>query len=118
MSDKLNLTGIRGFGYHGVFESERKNGQEFVVDVEIETKFKNLNDDLTKTIDYSKLVDLVSTEITSNPVNLIETLAERIAEKIMNFDKKIKALTITVHKPAAPVSANLSDISVTISKTR
>ena len=118
MSDKLNLTGIRGFGYHGVFESERKNGQEFVVDVEIEAKFKNINDDLARTIDYSKLVDLVSAEITSNPVNLIETLAERIAMKILEFDKKIKALTVTVHKPAAPVSANLTDISVSISKAR
>lgn len=118
MSDKLNLIGIRGFGYHGVFESERKNGQEFVVDVEIETKFKNVNDDLAQTIDYSKLVDLVSAEITSNPVNLIETLAERIAVKILDFDKKIKSLTVTVHKPAAPVSANLIDISVSISKAR
>jgi dihydroneopterin aldolase len=118
VNDKLNLTGIRGFGYHGVFESERKNGQEFVVDIEIGTKFKNVNDDLAKTIDYSKLIDLVSAEITSNPVNLIETLAERIAEKIMDFDKKIKVLKVTVHKPAAPVSANLSDISVSIAKER
>lgn len=118
MNDKLKLTGIRGFGYHGVFESERKNGQEFLVDVEIESNFKNIDDDLAKTIDYSKLVDLVSAEITSNPVNLIETLAERIAEKIMDFDKKIKVLTVTVHKPAAPVSANMTDISVSISKVR
>ena len=118
MSDRINLIGIRGFGYHGVFENERANGQEFLVDVIIDTKLVNLNDDLSKTIDYSKIIDLVSFEITSNPVNLIETLAERIADKLLDFDKKISALTVTVHKPSAPVSAKLTDISVSISKSR
>ena len=56
MKDKLILKGIRGFGYHGVFESERLNGQEFIVDVEMAAEFENLNDDLNKTIDYSKKI--------------------------------------------------------------
>ena len=118
MKDKLLLIGIRGFGYHGVFESERLNGQEFIVDVEMSADFENLNDDLNQTIDYSKIIDLVSGEIVSNPVNLIETLAERIAIKILEFESKIKKIIITVHKPSAPVSANVSDIAVSISKER
>ena len=51
MRDKLILKGIKGFGYHGVFESERSNGQEFIVDVEIAADFENLKDDLNQTID-------------------------------------------------------------------
>ena len=118
MKDKVILKGIKGFGYHGVFESERLNGQEFIVDVEMAAEFENLNDNLNKTIDYSKIIDLVSNEIASNPVNLIETLAERIAIKILEFENKIEKIIITVHKPSAPVSASVSDIAVSVSKER
>ena len=98
MKDKLILKGIRGFGYHGVFESERLNGQEFIVDVEMAAEFENLNDNLNKTIDYSKIIDLVSNEIASNPVNLIETLAERIAIKILEFENKIEKIIVYVEE--------------------
>ena len=81
-------------------------------------EFENLNDNLNKTIDYSKIIDLVSNEIASNPVNLIETLAERIAIKILEFENKIEKIIITVHKPSAPVSASVSDIAVSVSKER
>lgn len=118
MSDQINITGIRSFGYHGVYESERTNGQEFVVDVLIDAKLTKLNDELNKSVDYSKIVDLVSSEITSNPVNLIETLAERIANKIIESHKKVKAVKVTVHKPHAPVSASISDIAVSVYKLR
>jgi 7,8-dihydroneopterin aldolase/epimerase/oxygenase len=118
MRNLIKISGIRGYGFHGVLEEERKNGQEFLVDIEIETKLKNLNDELKKAVDYSKIVDLVAGEISANPVNLIETLAERIAEKIIKIDKKIKSTRVTVHKPAAPVLAKVTDISVSISKSR
>lgn len=118
MNDQISILGIKGFGHHGVFESERVNGQEFVVDVVLTTKLKKLKDQLEATVDYSRIIDLVSAEITSNPVNLIETLAERIAEKVLESDKKIKELTITVHKPFAPVSASVSDIAVSVYKSR
>ena len=118
MSDKINITGIKGYGYHGVFDFEKREGQDFIVDIELVANLKKLNDDLAKTVDYSKLVNLVSSEITTDPVNLIETLAERIAEKILESDKKIKEVTVTVHKPAAPVSAKIDDISVSIHKIR
>ena len=118
MSDKINITGIKGYGYHGVFDFEKREGQDFIVDIELVAKLKKLNDDLGKTVDYSKLIDLVSSEITSDPVNLIETLAERIADKVLDSDNKIKEVTITVHKPAALVSAKITDISVSIHKIR
>lgn len=118
MNDQISILGIKGFGHHGVFESERQQGQEFVVDVILSTKLKKLKDKLEETVDYSKIIDLVSAEITSNPVNLIETLAERIAEKILDFDKRIKDLKVSVHKPHAPVSASVGDIVVSIYKSR
>ena len=96
----------------------RQNGQEFIVDVEIETKFKNVNDELAKTVDYSKLIDLVSSEITSNPVNLIETLAERIATDILSKYVQAQAVEISVHKPGAPLNVEFSDLSVTIKKSK
>lgn len=118
MSDKISILGIEGFGYHGVFESERREGQNFAVDVELFANLQNLEDELSETVDYSKIVELVSAEISSNPVNLIETLAERIGNRILEFDKKITKLGVTVHKPSAPVSTKVSDISVTIFKSR
>ena len=77
-----------------------------------------LHDDLTNTVDYSKLVELISFEISNNPVNLIETLAERIAFKVLSYDQKIDLVSVTVHKPSAPVTSKVSDISVTVSKAR
>lgn len=118
MSGRITLTGIKSFGYHGVLDSERKNGQVFLVDVAMEVNLVNLGDKLENTIDYSKITEIVIKEIDSNPVNLIETLAERIADKILSFDEKIRIVTITVHKPSAPVSAEIADVSVSISKAR
>lgn len=118
MSDQISIIGIKGFGHHGVLDQERIDGQDFLVDLSLELSLQNLGDDLKNTVDYSKLIELTKFEITSNPVNLIETLAERIAEKIFRFDQKIEKITVTVHKPGAPVSAQITDISVSISKSR
>jgi dihydroneopterin aldolase len=118
MSDLISVKGIAGFGYHGVFDEERKTGQEFSVDVELLADLQHLGDDLNKTIDYSKIVLLAKQEIEINPVNLIETLAERIAEKILDGFNKVTAVTVTVHKPMAPIAAKFSDLSVTIHKAR
>ncbi|MEY4037395.1 MAG: hypothetical protein RL201_776, partial [Actinomycetota bacterium] len=84
MADLIRITGIKGFGYHGVFESERANGQDFYVDVELEVDLTraSVSDDVNDTINYAEVIDLVIEEITSNPVSLIEKLAGRIAERI------------------------------------
>ena len=118
MKDQISIIGIKGFGHHGVLESERKNGQEFIVDLNLNLNLQELHDDLTNTVDYSKLVELISLEISNDPVNLIESLAERIAVKVLNSDRKIESVSVTVHKPSAPVVSKVTDISVTISKSR
>jgi 7,8-dihydroneopterin aldolase/epimerase/oxygenase len=118
MADLIRITGIKGFGYHGVFESERANGQDFYVDVELEVDLTraSVSDDVNDTINYAEVIDLVIEEITSNPVSLIEKLAGRIAERIKETYAQAALVTVTVHKPQAPVSADVKDISVTISR--
>lgn len=112
--------GIHGFGYHGVFDHERKNGQDFFVDliltVDLSTASKS--DALDDTVNYAEITDLVVEEITSNPVNLIEKLAGRIAERVLNQHLKVAKVSVTVHKPQAPVTAQLEDIAVVVTRIR
>ena len=120
MNDRILLEGIHGFGYHGLFEHERTNGQDFFVDVELEVDLQaaSLSDAIEDTVNYAAITDLVVAEITSNPVSLIEKLAGRIAEQILNNYSKVNSVMITVHKPQAPVTAILKDIAVQITRTR
>ena len=118
MSDVISLTGIWGFGYHGVFDHEAKNGQDFFVDLEIhlDLSLASISDNLKETIDYGVLADLVVEEITGERVQLIERLAGRIADRIKAGHPEITNIAVTVHKPNAPISAQATDISVTITR--
>ena len=118
MSDLIRLNGIKGFGYHGVFEDEAKNGQDFFVDLEIsvDLSLASSSDDLKDTIDYGSLASLVVEEISGDRVQLIEKLAGRIADRIKVGYPQILKLSVTVHKPMAPVAVQVSDISVTITR--
>ena len=118
MSDRINLKGIWGFGYHGVFDYEAKNGQDFFVDLEITLDLSKASrtDALADTIDYGALTDLVVEEITGERVQLIEKLAGRIADRIKSKHPEITSIEVTVHKPKAPVSSEVANISVTITR--
>lgn len=118
MNDVITLKGIWGFGYHGVFDHEAKSGQDFFVDLEIHVDLSkaSVSDDLQDTIDYGALADVVVEEITGERAQLIERLAGRIAERIKKGHPEISNIAVTVHKPKAPISAQASDISVTITR--
>ncbi|MDA2962448.1 MAG: dihydroneopterin aldolase [Actinomycetota bacterium] len=120
MSDQILLEAIHGFGYHGLLEHERAHGQDFYVDLalEIDLRAASTSDLIEDTVNYAEITDLVVAEITSNPVSLIEKLAGRIAERILNSYVKVVSVTVTVHKPQAPVTASLKDIAVAIKRTR
>ncbi len=120
MSDQIYLTGIHGFGYHGLFEHERKNGQDFFVDVALTLDLlaASESDLIDDTVNYAEITDLVVKNIVSDPVNLIEKLAGRIAESVLKSHVKVLAVTVTVHKPQAPVAAQLKDIAVQVTRTR
>ena len=119
MTDTITITGLRLTGYHGVFEHEKRDGQEFVVDLEIELDLSSAGstDELQNTLDYSVLVDEVAQRVTGQSVDLIETLAHDIAQIVLKHPQPT-ALTVTVHKPQAPVGHPVHDIAVTIRREK
>ena len=118
MADLIEIKGIKSFGYHGVFESENITGQDFYVDVvlELDLTRASVSDDVSDTVNYAEITDLVVKEITGERVALIEKLAGRIAERIRSSYLQISSVSVTVHKPQAPVNAQVQDISVTIKR--
>jgi dihydroneopterin aldolase len=120
MSDQIILTGIHGYGYHGLFETERLNGQDFYVDLTLQLDLSSAanSDSINDTVNYAEITELTHNEITSEPVNLIEKLAYRIAERILEGNLKVVSVTVTVHKPQAPVGIKVEDISVVVKKSR
>ena len=119
MSDTISITGLRLTGYHGVFEHEKTDGQVFIIDLAIEmnTQQAGHSDDLADTLDYSVVVDEVAKRVTGKSVDLIETLAEDIARMVLSHPGP-RAVTVTVHKPEAPVGHPVADIAVTIRRER
>ena len=117
--DKICLKGITAKGYHGFYDKEKAVGQNFVVDVVMDVDSKNacIKDDLAKTVDYSKVGSAVVQVIESDPVNLIETLAEKIASKVLEFEN-VCEVSVTVHKPEAPLDYEFKDIEFTIERNR
>ena len=113
--DRIELTGLRARGYHGVLASERETGQDFVVDLVIylDTRPAAKADDLAVTIDYRDVVARVSAVLTGDPVNLLETLAERIAATVL--DAGARRVDVRVRKPDAPVAVDV-EVAVAISR--
>jgi dihydroneopterin aldolase len=119
MADQIALRGLRVRGYHGVLPEERKLGQIFVIDVvlDVDTRPAANSDDLTKTVDYAVLAQQVTDVVAGEPVDLIETLAQRLADVCLASDL-IEAVEVVVHKPDAPVPLPFEDVTVTIRRTR
>lgn len=117
--DQIALRGLRVRGYHGVLPEERKLGQIFVIDaiLTVDTRAAAAGDDLTKTVDYAVLAQQVTDVVAGEPVDLIETLAQRLADVCLAIDI-VEAVEIVVHKPDAPVPLPFEDVTVTIRRTR
>ena len=113
--DLISLTGLRVFGRHGVLPEERRDGQDFVVDAElkVDCRAAAASDDLADTVDYAALADRLAAVVAGDPVNLIETLASRLAEVCLADDRVIEA-RVTVRKPGAPIPHSFSDVAVTV----
>jgi len=118
-SDRLTLTGLRAFGHHGVFAHERVEGQEFVIDVTVwlDARGAAAKDDLAKTINYGELAEQIVADVEKAPVDLIETVAERIATLVLGHPQA-ETVEVTLHKPSAPISVPFDDVSITIVRTR
>ncbi len=117
--DRLALTGLRATGHHGVLAQERREGQEFVVDVELrlDTRGAADTDQLSATVHYGELAERLHEAVTRDPVDLIETLAQRLADVCLAEPAVVTAV-VTVHKPHAPIPVTFDDVSLTIERSR
>ena len=132
MRQKIQLTGLRVFAHHGVFDFEKQDGQEFVIDAAVWVDATNAvaGDDLTKTVHYGQLADAIVANVASEPVDLIETLAWRLLRLVLAFGgvadpnrnnavvSPVVKAQITVHKPNAPIQHRFDDVSVTVKGRR
>ena len=119
MSDRITLTGLRVRGRHGVYDFERVQGQEFVVDVTLEIDLGPAarSDDVRDTVHYGKVAERLVAIVAGEPVNLIETLADRLAAACL-VDQRVESVTVTVHKPQAPIPHDFADVAVTLTRKR
>ena len=119
MSDAIRLTGLRVRGRHGVYDFERADGQDFVIDVELTLDLAGAarSDDVADTVHYGELADRLVTIVAGEPVNLIETLADRLVGACL-ADPRVAAATVTVHKPQAPIPHEFADVAVTLRRSR
>ena len=117
--DEITLTGLRVFGRHGVYEHERREGQHFVVDTTlyVSAAAAAASDDVADTVDYGEAAQRIAAIVGGEAVNLLETLAQRIADALLAYDG-VRMVAVTVHKPGAPIDLEFSDVSVTIRRAR
>ena len=119
-SDKITLSGMIFYGYHGVSHQERTLGQQFVVDLEMEANLgpAGTSDDLSDAINYADAYQIVKNVVEGEPKNLLEAVAELIALQILsNFD--LTTVSVRLTKPSPPIpGAVISGASVEINRSR
>lgn len=117
--DRITLTGLRVWGRHGVHDFERADGQEFVVDADLELDLGPAagSDEVGDTVHYGELADRLAEIVAGEPVSLIETLAVRLAEQCL-ADQRVRSARVTVHKPQAPIGHRFADVAVTVLRPR
>jgi dihydroneopterin aldolase len=117
--DLITLTGVTATGHHGVLDFERRDGQPFVVDAVLHTDFGAAadTDELAATTSYAEVAERIVAIVEGEPVDLIETLAVRLAEGIL-AEFPVDAVELTVHKPQAPIRVPFGDVSVTVFRER
>lgn len=119
MSDRIELRGLRVRGHHGVFDHERRDGQDFVVDVTVwmDLAPAAASDDLADTLHYGELAERVAGIVGGEPRDLIETVAGQVAEDIMT-DSRVHAAEVVLHKPQAPIPLEFADVAVVARRSR
>jgi dihydroneopterin aldolase len=119
ISDRISLRGLRVRGFHGVFEHEKRDGQDFLVDITawLDLSCAAATDDLRETLHYGELAERAAAIVAGGPYDLIETVAGKVADEVMT-DLRVRATEVTVHKPAAPIPLAFEDVAVTIRRTR
>lgn len=119
MTDRITLTGLRVRGNHGVFEHEKRDGQEFVVDITLWLDLDDAaaGDDIAATVHYGELAERAAAVVAGPSRDLIETVAAEIADAEL-ADERLHAVEVTVHKPNAPIPLTFADVAVTVRRSR
>ena len=116
--DRIFLHGMRFMACHGVLPHEREVPQTFEADVELSLDLREAGetDDLRNTVNYAEVYELIRHVIEGAPKALIEALAEEAAAQILATFPRIRSVTLTVHKPAAPIAGIFADVGVSITR--
>lgn len=119
VSDRITLTGLRVRGNHGVFEHEKRDGQDFLVDITVWLDLTEAakTDDLAKTMHYGELAESAAAIIAGPARDLIESVAGEIADDVLT-DERVTTVEVTVHKPSAPIPLTFADVAVTVRRER
>lgn len=117
--DRITVRGVTAHGYHGVHAEERRDGQRFVVDVDLHLDLRaaSVSDRLTDSVDYGEIARLVVAAVEGPAAELLETVAARIAEAVLDLVPS-GTVAVTVHKPQAPIAVSFDDVSVTVNRSR
>ncbi|TCK19962.1 dihydroneopterin aldolase [Pseudonocardia endophytica] len=118
-TDRIELRGLRVRGRHGVFEHERRDGQDFVVDLVVSADLSAAaaSDDLADTLDYGALAQRTAAIVGGTPHDLIESVAGRIADDVLS-DPRVESVEVTLHKPSAPIPLEFADVAVVLQRSR
>jgi 7,8-dihydroneopterin aldolase/epimerase/oxygenase len=116
--DRIELRGLTVRGHHGVFEHERRDGQDFVVDLTVwlDLAAAAASDELTDTLDYGALAQRAAAILGGEPADLIESVAGRIADDVLT-DRRVRAVEVVLHKPQAPIPLQFTDVAVVLHRS-
>jgi len=117
--DRIALRGLRVRGHHGVFEHERRDGQDFVLDLvlDVDLATAGASDDLADTVDYGALAEGAAAVVAGPPRRLIEAVAAEVAQRVLD-DERVAAVEVTLHKPQAPITVPFDDVAVVVRRSR
>lgn len=119
MADRIELRGLKVRGHHGVFDHEKRDGQDFYVDVLVTMDLKRAaaSDDLADTLDYGSLAERAAAIVGGPPRDLVETVAADIADDVMT-DSRVDEVEVVLHKPSAPIPLMFADVAVVAHRVR
>jgi len=120
MSDHIFITGLSLHAYHGIMPYEGKVGQTFTIDIKLDIDLAEAahSDKVADTVSYDKVVTCASAAFCAQKYRLIEAAAGRVADAVLAAFPRVRKITVTIHKPHAPIAATFSDVGVTLERAR
>ena len=120
MSDRIFINGLSLHAYHGVMAYEAKVGQTFTIDLDLDIDLSDAarSDKVMDTVSYDKVVTCTSDAFCAQRYRLIEAAASRVADAVLTAFPRVRSITVTIHKPHAPIAATFSDVGVTLVRNR